>query len=96
VESERIQIAAAQRNRRKVVYYIALGMDGASAYRDINREIWIIPPVTVAYYNFSCWFPFIAPLWHKAWKFKKNKPQFRPNPGLKLVDQACEVLRGTI
>jgi integron integrase len=24
---------------------------------------------------------------------KKNKPKFRPNPGLKLMDQVCEVLR---
>jgi hypothetical protein len=46
------------------------------------------------YCVFPYWFPRIAILGTRLWKVKnKNTPRFRPNPGLKLMDQVREVLR---
>jgi len=69
-------------------------MDGFSAYQDIECTIWKICLFGVRLLHF---FLFVSTYYDIMCQYmesqEKNKPKFRPNSGLKLMDQVREVLR---
>jgi len=69
-------------------------VDGFSAYWNIHRKIWKMSLLSVHLLRFSLLVSTYCDIMSYIMESQNNTtPKFRPNPGLKLMDQVREVLR---